>query len=1275
MKLGGSLRTFGATLGLLSLVACAGKSCSCVQPIKGGFPVAQRHDNMIQVRATQSFFTFLSANGVGLVDQVLGGNGTINIPPSCGSTPICCATPAPMCRLSVMPKSLSLQPKAPNAVHLALATQLKTLDPLPTKLLGTDCTVTIDTTSNPNGITLSGDLQLSVDATTDTTKVAVQNSGITGMTGTMVHITGHDLLSDGVCGAVGLFNDVFNLLPGIIAGQLPSLVNGQLCMKCSTKGDCNSFASACTNSTCVGADGTTCIQELGLEGRLDLASLLAKFAPGLRATMDIYAVAGGYAAADTGLSLGLLGGALSDPHSACVPMVAPPVPPAIAQSRTFYSDVLPDGATPYHIGIGIHKSFLDTAAWAAFDAGGLCLHIGTPSVALISSKTIGLVMPSLKDLVHVGDAPMFIALRPQTPPTFTLGKGTFKTDMNGQRVIDDPLLHVSAPGFDIDFYAWIEDRYVRVLTLNSDLDLGVSLDVDGMGRLLPVLGDTGGAFTNLHITNSALLTEPPQKLAKAFPMLLSVALGSLTSSLGPITLPAVAGLNLKAAAATSTDPDANGVNQFLSIFADATAATTAAERLIDTQATLESVALPPTSEFAVTGRADRQPTVYLRLDSPSGGELEFSWSVDEGGWSPFSRVTRAQVTDARFWMQGRHTIDVRARLVGHPASVDATPARVEVLIDTVAPAGELEIAGGELRASASDLVSPPSALQYRFAFAGGGWTPWSSSDRLAVPAGELASSAQAQARDEAGNVGDLAFHGRSTTPSPAGCGCQVGAGNDDAASATLGWVLAAIVGSLVIARRRRRAWAPLAGVACLLLATGGCSSGGLGKGDYESPLDQIGRYSDVVYRGGFHLSAYDDTFGDLVYAFVSDPAKPIGWQVIDGIDPTAMVSDKNGYRHGVLDFGPDVGLYTSIAVSSSGNPVIAYYDATNGALKLARGPHPFSVHTVEMAGAGQDVGKFSAISLDGHDVPQVAYLATGISDGTTFHSELRLASAKSATPSSSADWNITVVDKTQISCAGRCAQGSACIKMAMNNGMPNGDPSLSSCITIDANPCKATCTMTQACISGACTDVLQEQKAKDLPEGIGLFTQARRTSTGVLELIYYSRNQGSLKLAVQQGDGSFKTSFVDGNSMTADVGQYCSAGIAADDTLHVVYQDALADQLLYKKVAGGTPDATATVVDDGLRAGGPHSVGAAANLALDSAGGLRVIYQDQTTASLQKATGPSWMHSEIETGTPGYGFYPHQVTADGMVYLTEFVYDRGNADPAPFGQLHIIPLP
>jgi hypothetical protein len=315
---------------------------------------------------------------------------------------------------------------------------------------------------------------------------------------------------------------------------------------------------------------------------------------------------------------------------------------------------------------------------------------------------------------------------------------------------------------------------------------------------------------------------------------------------------------------------------------------------------------------------------------------------------------------------------------------------------------------------------------------------------------------------------------------------------------------------------------------------------------------------------------------------------------------------------------------------------------------------------------------YAALSLDGNDVPSVAYVATGISDGMSgFRGELHLAVARSANPGAS-DWTISTVDTTPISCAGRCAAGSACMVTAMVNGMANTDPSFSTCVAVDSTPCAATCTMTQACIKGACTAILPAPSAMDLVEGTGLFVQALRDGKGQLELVYYDHNKGSLKLATQSG-GAWTTTFLDGNSAGVDVGAFASAVVAVDGSIHVAYTDEGAHQLRYEHVVGGMPPMMPDVVDDGTRAGDmPHQVGAGANLVLDDSGNPRIVYQDQTLSDLELATGaPMWMHKDVATGIPGFGFYPHQVSAHGKRWLIEFVYDRENGPGSPLGTLQL----
>jgi hypothetical protein len=1276
-------RTVAAIAAVISAGACSGNGCSCVTPIKGGFPTAQRHEGAIQVRATQTLFDYLSANGPTILPNLIPGGATFNVPPQCNAplgTKICCATPAPMCRISITFNKLTLTPTAPNVIKLNTDVIVKTLDNLPADVIGGTCMISIDTTrTGAQTMNITSDIQFTVDATTDLTSVTLANTSVTGLDSGDVN--------DSETGSTPLLCDGLNFLNGLIVSllesqlqdQLSSTVQSQLCMKCSTLADCNSFATACTSGQCIGSDGMTCVQEIGLEGRMNAGSALASFSPGLQAYLDILIAAGGFAKADSGLSLGMLGGGLSDPHSPCVPTLPPPPTMTIPSSTTFDTDVLPDNATPYHLGIGVHVSHLDTLGFAAWDSGALCLDVGTPSVALLSSKTVGVIISSLSDLTHGDDVPMFLVFRPAEPPTFTMGKGTFKTDpQTGARSVDDPLLHIAVPKFGIDFYAFIDERYVRIMTLTSDLDLGVSLDVDAQGKLVPLLGDVKNAFKHLVISNSALLAESPEDLAAAFPTLLGIAVGQLTGSLSSISLPAVMGLNLHPLAITSTDPGPDGNNQFLSIFANVSAATTDALS-VETTARMESLVLPTTAEFAVGKRTGVVPTLEVGLGGRpvAGAPLEWSWSLDGGPWSPFSTAERLTITDPLLWLQGRHHVDARARGVGLPETLDPTPARVDFIVDTIAPVATLQDGpAGTIQIVASDNVSPSDALEYRYGLPGGALSEWTRQAWFDLPADVDHDVVIVQVLDEAGNLGTADFHGRTTNPPTAGCGCELGAAPSASSRAGSLAALAIVFAlglALAFARRARRAFALLAALALLQA----CNSG-LGKGDFESPLDEIGRFSDVAVKdGAFFVSAYDDTMGDLAFARITDPTRQISWQFVDGIDPTAMADKPGDYRSGVSDPGPDVGLYTSIALTRSGDPRIAYFDRSNGALKYASGPGHFANHTVQASPDGTvEVGLYAALTLDANDIPSIAYMATGFADpGGTFHSELRLAVAKNASPQAAADWTISTVDSTRLACAGRCPMGQFCIQAAMVNMMPNGDPSISTCTAPDAAPCAASCASTEACVMGACTAFLPTPKP-DLTPGTGLFTQALRSPTGALQLIYYDYPQHSLKLAAQSAPGGqFAVSFVDGNDPSTDVGQFATAALADDGTVHVAYVDAIADRLLYKTITGGNPSMTPEVIDDGMRPDGPHSVGAGAALILDG-GSPRVVYQDQTLSSTEQARrAGTWTHTDLMTGFAGYGWWPRLVSDGAKIWLSQFVYDRENGSPAPLGNLQITALP
>jgi len=1276
------------------IAGCSGNGCSCVAPIPGGFPPAERVPNAVQVRVSDTGLAALEADPASLISGLVGtGMGlTFDVPPACGANDnpqICCdGTNMPQAQCGPIDIDLDEQPgDAPrlelnpvagsSRLDVVVRARVKTAMPLPIKYdtgFTVDCDVNIDTEkSGPNDdLLLTTQINFQQDADANTTYLDVGDVQVSQFDDGDLWLSG-SILCDFANLLVGTFTDT---LITTFQDAIRSTITDQLCKQCPSGdvNECGGFADSCDNGVCM--KGGACYQELGITGRMAASALFGSASPGTRGAIDIYDVAGGYATTDNGgISLGLLGGALpgGKVRDRCGPPATPPADVNVPQSSYFTGNTRPDTGDSFDFAVGLHKHNLDMFSYAAYEGGLLCLTIGTNTIDLLTSDTLAIAMPSLPDLLHGEVSQMFLGLRPQQPPDIVLGLGTFR-DEGGTQVIDEPLLDITMHNVDVDFFAQVDDQFIRVMTLNTDIHLPMNLQVTADGQLEPVLGDLDNAFSNITVRNSEALLETDAELADKFPALLSLAVPFIADGLGSFALPELGGLTLRIADNGITAVDNK---TFLAIFGTFELGTTMAHP-VQTRARLVSVKVPDTAAFAAKHwDPAKRPKVRLELDG-DGYDMEWAYRINHGPWSPYTTNRELTLSRKQMWLQGRHRIEVRARERGKPRTTDPTPVAIEALIDTVAPTLTVEHTTPDyVTVRAHDAVSRGHVTgQYRFG--SGAW-----SDPAALPLiidveDRDVASLQVRAADEVGNTvmrtaQPIAFHGSGG--GSGGCGCTSGSDK-----APLGAALLVLVVAFSLRRRRhtaagsRRRHADSVFIA-LTLAVGAlmpacsCSnSPGNPCGDIECLDGEVdrgptGRYSAIASEGSRTVvSAYEEKNGDLVLVDVSETGE-LSIQAVDGVPDDPPTYDPGTYRGGVAQEGEDVGTWTSVALHE-GIAHIAYHDVDNKALEYAvETPEGWSIHAVD-SGDG-NIGLHTSLVVDSVGTPAIAYMATELDDGLGGRkTELRYAQANSPDPRSASDWTITVLDEAAVSCAGLCGDG-ACLEQQTVDGPAER------CVTPTAD-CPADCASGEVCYGGACVAKIPDPAAYDMPQGVGLFADQAVMADGRRAIVYYDRTNGDLMMQIF--DGSWTKQPIDA-SANSDTGQWASVVADGAGTLHIAYQDALGDQLLYRTwSAGGL--SSVEVVDDGVRSDDSrtHPVGASASVFIDSNGEVGVAYQDGATSDLvvSHKTSTGWTREDLLVGPHLDGFFVDTASGAGGTEISSYEYDRGFWPP---GDLVITTIP
>jgi hypothetical protein len=1306
-------------LGLAFVIAaCGGDGCAgCgLAPLPGGaLPPDQTIEGGAQVRVAPSGFDKVESVVGGIIDDALGQG--ICIPPGSqdlgviGDLTYCFDNDgicAPGCQADLAVDTVDLTPE-PGQLRIGAQFDVQS-----------DVHVHLAIPIFPD---IDCRLSITANDTVVDALVGVGTDPATGeLTVSLIDIPGFEVDPDiggcGIAGAVidfigGLFNGLISdFVLGVLEPQLNDLI-GQLLP-----------------------------DPLGIENVVDLGGVLSDLSPGTTGALETRVVPGGYAFVEGGgLSLGVISGINTDRDPAtrspdldsepavCVPpMPAPDLAAAGLPTGPRGNFMLPP-AGPFRgqpedpnsdVAVGVSETFLDMAGHHIITSGALCLGLGTELIPQLNLGTIGIVVPSLAELGSPeGTDPLLLSTRPQQAIDFEVGDGTEES----------PSLTLHLRGFQIDFYAFLFQRYTRGFTVGLDLDVGVNVEfaTDDQGNpvLMPVLVGLDADNIGVTVENEEFLREGGDELEGLLPSLVSVALPLLTGALPDIAVPEFLGFRLEGlrlSKVTTTEDD------FLAIFATLGASQTLA-RLSErspgvARATQALAAAAPAAPRAIAqgkarlvrvttpepdairahlrGQGGAMPQVAIAVPARDerGRELEWTYNLDGGMWRPFRRgpelVPELVIEDSAFAVQGRYEVQLKSRVVGDYHTLSSQAAVVPVVIDSVGPrilTARVAVEGGALVVPATDLVSRDKV---QLAFGGADdaepVTGWGAGRVSLAQAGQLSAGSgtlHVWARDETGNQSEAVvdvsqlLEVQPAQPS-SGCACEAGGGNPAGSVALL--ALAALIGLGV---RRGSTWQRarrVGRIAAFLLAGGvmasqpACSCGSSGDDDATAddgsaadddgsagptcemnadcadeceagqvPIcadgecrcdddvqwGRIGQYSEMAVApdGAVWVSAYNSYHGDLMVAQATEPGRipDEAWQFVDGVPDGPVLVPDSDVRGGINEAGPDVGLYTDIAVAADGAAAVSSFDQDTASLRFTsnRGG-AWTSHAVDeglpIASEKQAVyeiaGQYSAISLAADGRPGIAYFAHVADEGGE-RTELRFAEASSPDPTQASDWTVSVIDGAPVPAPGA-----------------------------DALP---------------------------IPMGVGLFVNAARLSDGSPVVVYYDRINGDLKSArYNAGAGAFDPPQVlDGAApgATVDVGWYPGVAVDAADQLHVSYVGASNQDLLYLDASTGAIE----VVDDGYRVAGEtgdglpipefHFVGDDSGLVLGADGQPIIAYQDATSHELlvaRRDAAGAWTRETLagdeEPFAGGYGFYVSAAMAGDELALSTWVIDQPASD-------------
>jgi len=400
--------------------------------------------------------------------------------------------------------------------------------------------------------------------------------------------------------------------------------------------------------------------------------------------------------------------------------------------------------------------------------------------------------------------------------------------------------------------------------------------------------------------------------------------------------------------------------------------------------------------------------------------------------------------------------------------------------------------------------------------------------------------------------------------------------------------------------------------------------------------DDVGQYTSLaVDSNGYPVVSYYDVTNESLKLMHCNDAN---CQTAVGGPESIATPDTGGTG--------DVGRYTSLALDGAGKPVVSYYDATNGNLKLLHcddvncsGDESGNIKSVDTGGTG-DVGRYTSLRLDGGK-PVVSYY--DVTNGDLKVLKCNDANCDPDVPEGSGAESIESPD------TGGNVGAYTSLVLAGNPAISyydvtNGDLKVMRCGDIN-------CSSGNFIIS------------PDAAGAVGAYTSLEVNSSNQPVVSYYDLDNGDLKV-LHCGNGVCTIS----NSITSadtagNVGAYVSLALSGDNPV-VSYYDATNGFLKVLRCS----DASCTGGGETIATADPGgNVGAYSSLVLDSSGKPVVSYQDEFNGNLKvlhcnDANCAGGDETPTSPDTAGnVGLYT-SLALDGDGYPVVSYYDLGNGN-------------